>query len=237
MPAAAWVGREAERSTAAARRLRRGGRGARSGRAGSRTAAAAGRERQWGHGARAPPVRAFSSTILLSSWFAVESIADGPQRPVKVASRPSKNAVTPSRRSSVPMLSAIPWRSSCRWSASELSRLSADQPLRHPHVVGRLRGELARPSSRRRSSSSSAGDDLRDDAHLERVARRSAAGRSSSSSSARAGPDHPRQEVGHPAVGRGADPAVGADERRRPRRRSGCRTSAPARSRRRPRRR
>ena len=45
-----------------------------------------------------------------------------------------------------------------------------------------------------------------------------------------AGPDHPRQEVGHAAVGRGADPPVGADERRAPRRRSGCRTSAPARS-------
>ena len=41
----------------------------------------------------------------------------------KWASRPSKNADTPSRRSSVPIESAIPWRSTCRCSVSELSRL------------------------------------------------------------------------------------------------------------------
>ena len=53
-----------------------------------------------------------------------------------------RTRVTPSRRSSVAIESAIPWRSSWRWSASVLSRLCADELLGHPHVVRRLGGEL-----------------------------------------------------------------------------------------------
>ena len=149
------------------------------------------------------------------------------------ASRPSKKAVTPSRRSSVAMLSAIPWRSSCRWSVRVFSMLCADQQLRHPHVVGRLGGQLlgllagARPSARRPGTTSVTMP----------VSQRllgAQVGVVEQQLERPAGPDHARQEVGHAAVGRGADPPVGARRRPRPRRRSGCRTRAPARSRRRP---
>ncbi len=47
----------------------------------------------------------------------------GSQRPSNAGSSPAKNACTPLRRSSVAMLSAIPWRSSWRWSVSEFSML------------------------------------------------------------------------------------------------------------------
>jgi hypothetical protein len=44
-------------------------------------------------------------------------------RPLNSGFSPAKNAVTPSRRSSVAMLSAMPCRSAWRCSVSELSRL------------------------------------------------------------------------------------------------------------------
>ena len=142
-----------------------------------------------------------------------ESIPAGVNCPVKVASRPSRKAVTPSRRSSVAMLSAIPCRSTWRWSASVLSRLCADQQLRHPHVVRRLRGQLLRLAPARRSISRSAGTTSATmpiscasaalsmrvvEEQLDRPRRA----------------HHPGQEVGHAAVGRGPDPPVGAHERR-----------------------
>src|SRR5204862_5433693 len=58
------------------------------------------------------------------------SVDDLPvQRPWNVGWRPSRNAVTPSRRSSVAMLSAIPWRSSCSCSVRLFSRLRETRSL------------------------------------------------------------------------------------------------------------
>ena len=135
----------------------------------------------------------------------------GAQRPSKSGSSPPKKAVTPLRRSSVAMLSAIPWRSSWRCSARLFSMLSP-RGLGHLHVVGRLGGQLL---GLRASAASSA-----------RRARRPPTrpfgeralgvhvGVVEEDLQCPARPDHAGQEVGHAAVGRGADPAVGAGEER-----------------------
>src|SRR5204862_6607415 len=78
-----------------------------------------------------PPVIRGSDVLYPASRPQVHgSVDDLPvQRPWNVGWRPSRNAVTPSRRSSVAMLSAIPWRSSCRCSVRLFSSLRATRSL------------------------------------------------------------------------------------------------------------
>jgi hypothetical protein len=68
-------------------------------------------------------------TGLTGLYPGYAGLAGEVQRPLNTGVSPLKKAIAPSRRSSVPMLSAIPWRSSCRcsvmlfWMLTPQSRL------------------------------------------------------------------------------------------------------------------